>query len=99
MRAKFGTWIRLFVGPPGVPGADTFDVFVCTPDWLSEKVEDDSAAQWGRHLLIVKEYDLGAVVRAIEEMIGRISAADWPAVAVKLSRYAAWEFEDYKMEA
>jgi hypothetical protein len=55
---NFGTWIRLSVGLLGESGADNFELFVCTPKWLFEQLETDPAARWGRHLLIVKAYDL-----------------------------------------
>lgn len=93
---NFGTWVRLFVGPAEQPGAETFDLFVCTPNWLSDELERGLPAQWGRHLLIVKKYDLNLIVEQVEQMVGRVSEAVWQANAVKISRFAAWEFEDYR---
>ncbi|MEZ0600800.1 immunity 8 family protein [Paraburkholderia sp. IW21] len=94
---NFGTWIRLSVGPTDELGADYFDLFVCTPQWLSEELEKDPVAQWGRHSLIVKGYNLAAIADQLDRMVQRCSGDDWQEIAVKIARFAAWEFEDYKM--
>jgi hypothetical protein len=94
---NFGTWIRLSVGPSGQVGTDNFELFVCTPKWLFEQLEKDSAARWGRHLLIVREYDLTVISKRLAQLVQQSSGLDWQTIALKISRFAAWEFEDYKM--
>ncbi len=94
---NFGTWIRFSVGTIGHPGTDNFDLFVCTPRWLSEDFASDSGARWGRHFLIMKEYNLAAIAAQFERMVLRCSGDNWQDIALQISRFAAWEFEDYKM--
>ncbi|MFL9904332.1 immunity 8 family protein [Paraburkholderia fungorum] len=94
---NFGTWIRLSVGVTGERGTDNFDLFVCTPQWLSEELERNPAAQWGRHSLIVKAYNLAEIANQLEQMVQRCSGDDWHDIAPKIARFAVWEFEDYKM--
>jgi hypothetical protein len=94
---NFGTWMRLSVGLNGERGTDNFDLFVCTPQWLSEELETDPVARWGRHFLIVKEYNLAAIADQLDRMVQRCSGDDWHDTALKIARFAAWEFEDYKM--
>ncbi len=40
--------------------------------------------------------DERALQRAIRDLCLRNEGSDWPDVATKLSRYAYWEFEDYR---
>ncbi|WP_165614476.1 Imm8 family immunity protein [Paraburkholderia ginsengiterrae] len=44
----------------------------------------------------MKEYNLSAITQQIAQKIDRVSEDDWPTIAAKVSRFAAWEFEDYK---
>jgi len=91
----FGTWVRLSVGPEGEIGAESFDVLICTPDWLkTESMNEDP--KWGRHLLITREYDFDLIRKKIESFIDACVGDNWQEVAQKLSRIAAWEFEDYR---
>jgi hypothetical protein len=34
--AEFSFLARMIVGPPGTPGEESFDVTVCSPEWLAE---------------------------------------------------------------
>lgn len=49
----------------------------------------------GCHHLIVAEYKLTAITAVITKFVERCSGESWAEVASKLSRIAAWEFEDY----
>jgi hypothetical protein len=96
--SNFGTWIRVAIGPADRPGADDFQILVCTPAWLSSFVEGEAyRAAWGRHMLIVSEYDIGTIKACIERRVDQCSGDDWQSIALKISRFAAWEFEDYQM--
>ena len=90
---NFGTWVRLSIGPEEESGADSFDLLVCTPDWLKN---DPRKFVWGRHMLIVFEYDLNFIRVGINQHIETCFGNDWNEVAQKLSRIYAWEFEDYR---
>lgn len=95
---SFGTWIRLAIGPADRLGADNFLILVCTPTWLSSYVEGEAyRAAWGRHMLIVSEYDIATIKACVERRVDQCSGDDWQAIALKISRFAEWEFEDYKM--
>ena len=93
-RDNFGTWIRLAIGPKGEPGVDYFELFVCTPQWLSEELKKDSLARWARHFLIVEEYNLDLIIHQCERLVQRCCGNDWLTIAQKIARYAHWEFED-----
>lgn len=89
----FSMNLRIRIGSDETSGADDFEVCVCTPEWLSQSVWEP---RWGRHLLIVREYDLSAIEKCISEYVDGCSGTDWNSIAEKLGRVFAWEFEDYQ---
>lgn len=91
----FGFLLQVFAGLQGRPGEESFDVLVCTPDWLKSHHES-SEIVIGRHMLIVFEYDYKRLRRFFEEFCNRAWGDTWQEVASKLSRMGKWEFEDYK---
>ncbi len=93
---KFGTWIRLMVGPENEPGSEAFDVLLCTPDWLRDELVAEPRAMWGRHMLVVATYDLDAIEAEVRNAVQRCSGANWAEITQKLSKLGAWEFEDYR---
>ena len=42
----FSLNLRIRIGSGEAPGADDFDLFVCTPKWLCQNMWDP---RWGRH--------------------------------------------------
>lgn len=91
----FGCWIEFRAGIKDEDSADDFRLFVCTPEWLRNKCSGNRA-RWGRHMLIVSEYDLDAIADEIDRQIGLCVGEDWSTIACKIARFAAWEFEDYQ---
>lgn len=89
----FGFWIEFKVGAENRDGADDFRLFVCTPDWIKN---NNSSAVWGRHMLMLPDYDLDVIKKEINKCIESCIGNDWTAIAAKISRYASWEFEDYE---
>jgi hypothetical protein len=85
--------LRIRIGSDETSGADDFELCVCTPQWLRQSVWEP---RWGRHLLIVREYDLRAIEKHINDYVGECSGSDWNSIAAKLGRVFAWEFEDYQ---
>ncbi len=41
--ANFGTWVRLMIGPEDEPGSESFNLLICTPDWLKEELSTRQA--------------------------------------------------------
>lgn len=92
---NFGFWVSLLIGPENTEGSEIFQLLICTPDWLkSENVNFEPV--WGRHMLIVFEYNLTNIKAAVERYIENCSGENWEDIAIKLTRIAAWEFEDYQ---
>ncbi len=91
----FGLWIEFRVGIKDRDSADDFRLLVCTPEWLKNEC-DRKKVMWGRHMLIVFKYDLDTITAEINQCIENCVGKNWPTIAEKISRFAAWEFEDYQ---
>lgn len=92
---NFGLSVRLMIGVEDSPGAEAFDIVVCTPDWIQSQYADEKCV-WGNYMLIVLEYDFSLIRKQIEDYIASCVGEDWLAIARKLSRIAAWEFDTYQ---
>lgn len=92
---NFSILVRAMVGPRGGEGEESFDMNVCTPQWLEEQVEREGFVL-GTHRLFVRTYDTAQIKKLITKFIERYSGDSWRDVAEKISRIGHWEFEDYK---
>ena len=68
---------------------------MCTADWIRDQLTLERCI-WGRHMLVVQEYDYALILELVSERIASCDGNDWAEVANKLARIAAWEFEDYR---
>jgi hypothetical protein len=87
--------ITLRIGAEGRDAADLFQMTVCTPAWLCRENAGKTAVL-GQNLLIVFDYNWAMIHSYLENRINRLTAESWSALAVKLSRFASWEFENYQ---
>jgi hypothetical protein len=92
--SDFGLFVQPLIGPAGAPREESFDFRVCTASWLARQ-DLPKGYEFRRGTLVRKHWDPGVMMRAISDLCRRTEAADWRAVAEKLSRYSRWEFEDY----
>jgi Immunity protein 8 len=92
---NFGFLLQVMAGPQGREGEESFDVFVCTPDWLKHN-RSRSDVIVGRHYLIIFEFDYDRLVKFFERYCFQCSGETWQEVALQLGRLGKWEFEDYK---
>ncbi|MGW2666372.1 Imm8 family immunity protein [Nocardia tengchongensis] len=86
--------IRFLAGPRGMAGEESFDLLVCTPQWIAKQV-NLTGLIIGRHKIIVDRIDLDAVTQYLRGYIAGLDEPTWPELAAKLGRIAMWEFEDY----
>ena len=93
--SDFGILLELVIGQEDSVGGDIFQLMVCSPDWIQRQYRNERMV-WGRHLLIVFEFDLRSIKASIERQISDCAGSDWAEVATRLNRFAAWEFEDYR---
>lgn len=88
----FAILIQLLVGPSDGQGEESFDVVLCSPEWLSRLQEP----LVGRHHIIVQTFNYEELVGFIEEYLEECEGKDWQDVAERVGRLGKWEFEDYR---
>jgi hypothetical protein len=93
--SHFRCTFNLFIGPSDGDGMESFQLTVCSPDWLADACQKHGYVL-GRHHLIVSHFDLDSITKVITKLIDRCAGETWHQVAEKLSRIAYWEFEDYQ---
>jgi len=91
----FSCTFGLTIGPADSDGGEQFYISVCSPKWLQRACADRGFI-WGRNHLVVPSYDLAMIRNVIGKFVQNCSGASWNEVASKLSRIAAWEFDDYQ---
>ena len=78
---------RLEVGVAGREGADTFDLRVCSPQWLATQ----ELPLFGCDLLIVEEFSPERIRHHIAKILSGISGETAVEIMDKVSRFAIWE--------
>ncbi|MGC3999358.1 MAG: immunity 8 family protein [Anaeromyxobacter sp.] len=89
---RFAVPLVLEVGPLGLRGRERFEVLAATPGWLQERHGPEGVVV-GRGLLLVFGWDYERLRAFLAEQVERCSAASWPELARKVSRFADWEGE------
>lgn len=96
--ADFVLLARMIVGPPDSPGEESFDVTVCTPEWLARACRQADGIFDARHHIVVSldEFDQRALRSWLAARVQAIDADSWSDIGEKLGRLGLWEFEDYR---
>jgi hypothetical protein len=96
--AEFSFLARMIVGPPDSPFEESFDITVCTPEWLAEACRKVGGIYDPRHHLVVNldEFDKRALHAWLAARVQEVQADTWAQVGERLSRLGYWEFEDYR---
>ncbi|MFQ1050094.1 Imm8 family immunity protein [Avibacterium avium] len=85
--------IFLCIGPDdNTESMNYFDLLVCTTEWLRLYKNKPEIL---RHTMIVDKYDFNQIKDYIIACIDECDGDSWDEIALKLSRYFFWEFEDY----
>ncbi len=92
---SFSFMLSVIVGPKSELTEESFDIVVCTPKWFLDKY-DVNEMILGRHKLIVFKFDMEKILSRIKRVFDGCSGNNWNEIALKLSRYGHWEFEDYQ---
>lgn len=93
----FSLLARMIVGPADGPGEESFDITVCTPEWLSRRAQEQGGIYDPRHHLVVilEGFDQRVLRTWLETRVQAIEAPTWRQLSERLARIASWEFEDY----
>lgn len=96
-QSEFCLTARMVVGPADTEGEESFDVTVCTPEWLAVQCRRQGGILDARHHLVVDydSFDHYALHNWLATRVARVEAATWHQLAEQLSRIGLWEFEDY----
>jgi hypothetical protein len=86
--------VTAFFGPANGQGEEMFDFIVCTATWLHDK-PPPKGFQFMRSTILLSRWDYAILNRALADLCTHTEADDWPGVALRLSRYRQWEYEDY----
>lgn len=89
----FGVLVQLMVGPPG-EGEESFDVMVCSPSWLTDRLAANPVLDL-RHHLLMADWNWDQFRKFVEDYLSSIDEPGWPEVAAIVGRLGRWEFEDY----
>jgi len=94
--ADFLLLARLLVGPSNGPGEESFDVEVCSPEWLAQHCVTEGFVD-GRHRVIitVDAFSEAGLRSFLTRRVESSSGTTWLEVAEKVARIGHWEFEDY----
>ncbi|MEN3931788.1 immunity 8 family protein [Microvirga sp. W0021] len=92
----FGFLIEIFIGPHDFDGSEMFQVVVCTPEWLKENMINGKVLI-GYRFILIEFYDMNKIFSEIKSYVENCSGNNWQEIALKLCRFAHWEFEDYKI--
>jgi hypothetical protein len=68
----FSCTFTLRIGTANEDGEDLFNLTVCSPKWLARAVQQDGFI-WGRHDLIVPEYNLMAITAILTKFVGSVA--------------------------
>ncbi|MGJ4748733.1 immunity 8 family protein, partial [Leptospira sp. SA-E8] len=92
---NFCVWLTLAIGPEETEGSHLFQVGVCTVSWLENQLSVHGAYVL-RHLILVESFDFELIKKTISEIIAKAERPTWEQSVPILSRYFAWEYEDYQ---
>lgn len=94
---SFAFRARMILGPPGDRGEESFDVTVCSPEWLAARCREVGIYDARHHLVIaMDEFDRRELRHWLETRVSSLQAETWRELGAKLGRLGHWEFEDYK---
>ena len=94
---EFCFLVRLYAGPADGPGEESFDVTVCSPEWLAARCREGGIFDARHHLVVDAEpFDQRALRSWLDKRVQSASGDDWTQVGEKLGRLGFWEFEDYR---
>lgn len=96
--AEFMLLARMIVGPVDSPGEESFDVTVCSPEWLATATREVGGIYNARHHLVVNvdDFDVRTLRSWLTARVQEVTGESWPEISERLGRLGQWEFEDYR---
>jgi hypothetical protein len=82
------------IGPKNAQGEEVFYFKALTPSGLAAELNSHPKL-FGKGYIFLPSISEDGVKKEIEALLSKISGHDWNEVALKISRYGDWEFEDH----
>ena len=105
-REVFCALVQILISPAGIEGGEMFALSACSPKWFEENMlwssptlrsdESPPRAVFGRHYLFQHTFNASEIEERVRRVVSNAEGADWHELALHLSRYFHWEFEDYR---
>ena len=92
---NFAILIQMLIGPAIADGEESFDVLVCSPEWIALRARERGPVA-GRHLLVVESFDFNSIAEFLRREVEALDEPSWEDLACKIGRLGRWEFEDYQ---
>ena len=94
--SEFVLLARMIVGPAGAPGEESFDVTVCSPEWLAETCREVGGICGARHHLVVSldDFDVRVLRAWLAARVQDVEADTCPEIGERLGQLGSWGFED-----
>ena len=96
---SFSFIARMLIGPRGSPGEESFDVVVCSPEWLAARCREVGLYDARHHLVVnVEQFDKRQLRTWLESRVNSVHAQTWTQIGERIGRLGYWESEDYQLE-
>jgi hypothetical protein len=93
--ACFSCALQLLVGIHNQGGAESFQLTLCSPQWLAQNHAQEDVII-GKNLLIILDFNYPRIVAWLNHYIERCTGETWLDLVKPLTRIAHWEFDDYQ---
>ena len=95
--AGFAFGVQLLIGPADGPGEESFELTVCSPEWLAERCRSGKPVSGLHHVIVGWDtYDERVLRGWLEARVHAAEAASWDGITTQLRSLGAWEFENYR---
>ena len=96
---SFSFIARMLIGPRGSSGEESFDVVVCSPEWLAARCREVGLYDARHHLVVnAEQFDKRQLRTWLESRVNSVHAQTWTQIGERIGRLGYWESEDYQLE-
>ena len=95
--ACFVFGVQLLAGPADGPGEESFELTVCSPEWLAVRCRSGELVSGLHHVIVGHDaYDERVLRDWLEARVRAVEATTWDGIARELRLLGSWEFESYR---
>ncbi len=90
----FSIDIEINISYEGLEGVGIYYLTVCNPEYLQRYCDSQGISIWGRHTLILLEYDYMQIKNKILKYVDSCEGGSVDEITQKLSRMFKWEYDE-----